>query len=63
MFNSIFADVLCPVKDQLCKKAEIQIKWQPLARRTLEVYKVGDVLEDIDSASELSNAVIVNSGS
>jgi hypothetical protein len=27
MFNSIYADILCPVENRISKNTEIQIKW------------------------------------
>jgi hypothetical protein len=48
MFNSIFADLLCPVKQAISKDTEIQIKWQQPRSRTLNVYHLGDTLEDLE---------------
>ena len=48
MFNSIYADLLCPEKQEVSEDTEIQIKWQHPRRRALEVYHQGDVLEDIE---------------
>ena len=48
MFNSIYADLLCPVKKEVSKNTEIQIKWQKYEARVLDVYHVGDFLEDIE---------------
>ena len=48
MFNSIYADLLCPVKKEISKETEIQIKWQKREARVLDVYHVGDFLEDIE---------------
>ena len=48
MFNSIYADLLCPKAEDISKDTEIQIKWQHPRSRTLEVYHQGDVLEDLE---------------
>jgi hypothetical protein len=48
MFNSIYADILCSVKKEICKNTEIQIKWQKYEARALTHYHLGDVLEDIE---------------
>jgi len=48
MFNSIYADLLCPEKKEVSKETEIQIKWQHPRSRTLKVYHQGDILEDIE---------------
>ena len=48
MFNSIYADILCPVKKEISKNTEVQIKWQKREARVLDVYHVGDFLEDIE---------------
>ena len=47
MFNSIYADILCPIKKEMSRNTEIQIKWQDREVRTLEIYHLGDVLEEI----------------
>ncbi len=49
MFNSIFADLRCPTKQEVGSAAEIQIKWQVPPARELAVYRLGDVLEDIEA--------------
>jgi hypothetical protein len=49
MFNSIYADLLCPDKRETIKDSEIQIKWQKHEARTLAVYHLGDILEDIEN--------------
>ncbi len=56
MFNSIYADLFCPEKQEASKDTEIQIKWQHPRRRTLNVYHPGDVLEDLED--EYNNAWI-----
>lgn len=48
MFNSIYADLLCPIKKELSKNTEIQIKWQDYHVRALTPYRIGDVLEEIE---------------
>ncbi len=48
MFNSIYTDVLCSVKNKINKNTEIQIKWQEYEARVLSHYHLGDVLEDIE---------------
>lgn len=35
MFNSIYGDLRCPVKQEISRDTEIQIKWQHHRRRTL----------------------------
>jgi len=50
MFNSIFADLRCPIKQEVGSATEIQIKWQVADARELTVYRPGDVLEDIEEA-------------
>ncbi|MCP4398508.1 MAG: hypothetical protein GY801_14580 [bacterium] len=47
MFNSIYADLLCPEKQEISEDTEIQIKWQHPRSRTLNVFHQGDMLEDI----------------
>lgn len=49
MFNSIYADMLCPNKKQISKETEIQIKWQKREARTLAVYHLDDILEGIEA--------------
>ncbi len=48
MFNSIYADLLCPVEKKISKDTEIQIKWQKREARILATYHLGDMLEDIE---------------
>ena len=48
MFNSIYADLLCPEKKEISKDSEIQIKWQKHEARTLDIYHLGDMLEEIE---------------
>jgi len=48
MFNVIYADLLCPVKKEISKNTQIQIKWQKREVRVLNVYHKGDFLEDIE---------------
>lgn len=48
MFNSIYADILCSVKNKINKNTEIQIKWQEYEARILDHYHVGDILENIE---------------
>ena len=48
MFNSIYADILCPTKKELSKNTQIQIKWQDYRVRALTHYRMGDVLEEIE---------------
>lgn len=48
MFNSIYIDLQCPAKKEISKNTEIQIKWQKREARVLDVYHVGDFLEDIE---------------
>lgn len=48
MFNSIYADLLCPIRGEISKHTEIQIKWQHRRVRALTHYRVGDILEEID---------------
>ena len=56
MFNSIYADLLCPVKQEISRDTEIQIKWQHHRSRTLNVYHLGDTLEELEP--EYDNAWI-----
>jgi hypothetical protein len=44
MFNSIYADLACPVTGEISKNTEIQIKWQDRDERVLDVYRHGDTL-------------------
>ena len=48
MFNSIYPDLLCPVKKEITKRAWVQFKWQKPQARVLNVYKLGDVLKDLE---------------
>lgn len=48
MFNSIYADLLCPTMNEISKNTEIQIKWQDYRDRALTHYRIGDVLEEIE---------------
>lgn len=48
MFNSIYADLLCPVKDEIGKDTEIQIKWQKYEARNLSIYRLNDTLENLE---------------
>lgn len=48
MFNSILADLACPVTRAVTPNAEIQIKWQEPVARALQVYHVGDLIEHLD---------------
>ena len=48
MFNCIVADLRCPTRHELSRDTEIQIKWQAPAARALSVYRLGDVLDDIE---------------
>ena len=48
MFNSIYADLRCPTKQEVGSDIEIQIKWQTRESRVLAVYRLGDVLEDLE---------------
>ena len=48
MFNSILTDLRCPAKDEVANDSEIQIEWRALESRTLSVYRLGDVLENIE---------------
>jgi len=48
MFNSIFADLRCPMKGEVSRNSEIQIKWQAPEARALAVYRLGDVLDQIE---------------
>jgi hypothetical protein len=47
MFNSIYADILCPVENRISKNTEIQIKWQIKKSRLLNHYRQGNYLEDL----------------
>ena len=49
MFNSIMADLLCPTTGALSTNSEIQIKWQHRDARALTVYRLGDLLEELES--------------
>mgnify|MGYP003564880267 CR=1 FL=1 len=49
MFNSIFADLLCPTMNEISKNTEIQIKWQIYRVRSLTHYRIGDILEEIEN--------------
>jgi hypothetical protein len=49
MFNSIIADLRCPARQEVARDSEIQIKWQMPEARALAIYRVGDVLEDIEA--------------
>ena len=44
MFNSIYADMRCPVTGLVTKDAELQIKWQEKSSRLLEEYRIGSSL-------------------
>ncbi len=48
MFNSIRADLTCPVNGIVSKDTEIQIKWQDRDSLSLEVYRLGDILDQLD---------------
>lgn len=48
LFNSIFADICCPIKGTVNNGTEIQIKWQNQRVRGSKSYRVGDVLEEIE---------------
>jgi hypothetical protein len=48
MFNSIFADLVCPVTKATGKHVEIQIKWQHHHALCLTAYELGDALEKLD---------------
>jgi len=48
MFNSIYADLRCPEKQEISRDTEIQMKWQHPRRRTLNIYHQGDLLEDLE---------------
>ena len=48
MFNSVYTDLLCPDKQDISKDTEIQIKWQKPEFRSLNIYHLGDILEEID---------------
>ena len=48
MFNSIYADILCPIKNEISGNTEIQIKWQERSNRTLSIYRIGDILEELE---------------
>ncbi len=48
MFNSIYADLMCPEKQEIGRETEIQIKWQKQEARVLAVYHPGDALEEIE---------------
>ena len=48
MFNSIHADLICPVTGRLLPRTEIQIKWQEHDHHWLGVYKPGDTLEGLE---------------
>jgi hypothetical protein len=47
MFNSILADLTCPVTGGVTPDAEIQINWQEPVARALQVYHTGDQLEHL----------------
>ena len=49
MFNMIFADLMCPVKQEIAQNSEIQIKWQERQFRQIVVYHAGDTLEGIEN--------------
>ena len=48
MFNSIYADLLCPVRNEISEDTEIQIKWQKCEARSLSVYHLNEDLEDLE---------------
>ena len=48
MFNSISADLICPITGWLSRGTEIQIKWQDRDARQLETYRLGDTLDQLD---------------
>ena len=56
MFNAIYADLLYPVKNEIAKDTEIQIKWQKHKARNLSIYHLNDILEDLED--EFNNAWI-----
>lgn len=49
MFNSIYADLMCPIKHQLSQNTEIQIKWQAQEERLLDNYYLGDILDKLEN--------------
>ena len=48
MFNSIYADILCPDRNMISENSEIQIKCQIREARILNHYHQGDYLEDLE---------------
>jgi hypothetical protein len=54
MFNSIYADLACPVNGEMSENTEIQIKWQYREDRVLDVYRQGDTLPGL--LAEYDNA-------
>lgn len=48
MFNTIYADLTCPVTGKPLANTPIQIKWQEHRHLWLGVYKVGDTLEGLE---------------
>ncbi|GEM_PF-1864658 len=56
MFNTLLADVRCPTTHEVARDVHIQIKWQAHNARVLDVYRVGDALDEIDA--ECDNAWI-----
>ena len=48
MFNSIFADLMCPAKKEISKDTEIQFKWQEHGSRGFGSYRLGDYLENLE---------------
>ena len=49
MFNSIYADLACPVNGKMSENTEIQIKWQYYEERVLDVYHQGDALPGLQA--------------
>ena len=48
MFNSILANLRCPANREVGRDVEIQMKWQARDALSLSVYRLGDVLEEIE---------------
>lgn len=47
MFNTIVADLPCCETDAVSNDTQIQIKWQDRDARILDVYREGDLLQDL----------------
>ncbi len=49
MFNTIYADLHCPITDKVNKETEIQMKWQEIGCRGFSIYHINDFLNNLDN--------------